>query len=242
MGYNTNEHEIGAMQTVKFLDEHIEFFYEEIGPERYKQNAPSDVINSYKGKLPETLLTYWKEYGWCGYGNGVFWTVNPDEYKSVVSEWLKDTPFQDCDNYYLIAIGGFGEMFLWGEKTGPSLTITASYGMIFPTDKKLSIQESGGMEFLMKLFFSGIDKEDLDVKDNEDKPLFERARVLLGELKPGEIYGFSPALIMGGEADIKHLKRVNAVAHLHLLAALGEKMIMKDIVKEINENNETGLM
>ena len=227
MGYNTNEHEIGAMQTMKFLDEHIEFFYEEMGPERYKQNAPSDVINSYKGKLPETLLTYWKEYGWCGYGNGIFWTVNPDGYKSIVSEWLKDTPFENKDNYHLIALSGFGKIFLWGEKTGTSPSITASHGIFLPRNESEFIKKNG-YDFLVKTLFSCLDKDSLDI---EDKPLFERARVLLGELKPGEIYGFSPALMMGGEPDIKHLERVNAVAHLHLLAALGEKIIMEDVVK-----------
>ena len=119
-----------------------------------------------------------------------------------------------------------------GENTGNSLSITSSHGFLIPNDKTNFIKSEGGsQDILVKSFFCGIDKNLLDIEDTEDRPIFDKAVALLGELKPGEIYGFSPALIMGGEPDIEHLERVNAVAHLHILAALGEKMILEDSVK-----------
>lgn len=228
---------------MKFLDEYIEFFYSEMAPEEHKVSVSDSIINKYKKKLPKTLLKYWKEYGWNGYGHGIFWTVNPDDYQEVVDEWLKDTPFESYDKYYLIALSAFGKMFLWGEKTGSSLTITASYGMIFPRDKSDFIKaENGDMELLLKLFFSGMDNNKLDMKDVNEKKMFNKAKHLYGPLLPGEMYGFSPAIPMGGEPRLENLSKVNAFVHLMFLANLGEKMVMQDIVKKIKEDKNNGLI
>ena len=155
----SNEHEIGTMKTMKYIDRYIEFFYEKFGPSVHECPAPEKLIGEYMGKVPETLISYWKEYGWCGYNNGIFWTVNPDKYKRVVSEWLSDTPFESKDNYHLIGLGAFGEMILWGEETGNSLTITPSHGMIFYTDKSEFIAKNeDGYNTLIKSLFSSMKK------------------------------------------------------------------------------------
>ena len=57
----------------------------------------------YRGKLPNLLLDYWAEHGWCGYGDGIFWLVNPQEYEGVVSSWIEGTTFEERDTYHLIA-------------------------------------------------------------------------------------------------------------------------------------------
>lgn len=225
------------MQTMKYIDRYIEYFYKKFGPSIYDQPVPEESIEKYRGKVPETLINYWKEYGWCGYGDGILWTVNPEEYKEVVEEWLKDTPFESFDRYHLIAIGAFGEMILWGEETGNSLTITSSYGMIFPSDQTEFIEgDINGYDFLIKALFSGMSKTSMDIKDINGEFIFEKVRTLLGTLKPGEMYGFSPSLMMGGEANIYSVKKVNAAGHLLFLASLGEKMIMEDIVKLLKDD------
>lgn len=237
MASNTNEYQNGEMQTMKYIDEYIEFFYEKFGPSIYEKSVPEEFIEKYKEKLPETLINYWKEYGWCGYGEGILWTVNPEEYKEVVEEWLKDTPFESLDRYHLIAIGAFGEMILWGEETGNSLSITARSGMIFPKDKTKFIKgKSDGLDFLIRALFSGLKKSYMDVKDDNREFMFEKVKALLGTLKPGEMYGFSPSLMMGGEANIYSVKKVNAAGHLLFLASLGEKMIMEDIAKMLEDD------
>ena len=222
---------------MKYIDKYIEFFYKNFEPSIYEKSVPEESIEKYRGKVPETLINYWKEYGWCGYGEGIFWTVNPDEYKEVVEEWLKDTPFESLDKYHLIAIGAFGEMILWGEETGNSLSITACSGMIFPTDKSRFIEgRSDGLDFLIRASFSGLEKSYMDVKDDNRKFMFEKVKTLLGILKPGEIYGFSPSLMMGGNASIYNIRKVNAAGHLLFLASLGEKMIMEDVTKLLEDN------
>ena len=204
---------------------YIEYFYEKMGPGFFQEKFPDDVIEEYSNRLSSTLIKYWNKYGWCGYGNGIFRTVNPKRYTAVVDEWLKGTPFENYDSYHLIALGGFGKIYLWGEKTGNSLSITASYGTMYPTDKIDFISRKiDNYELLIKSFFAGMDRKYLDEQDEKGEGLFDKAATLLGYLKLGEIYGFSPAIPMGGTVAIDHVKKVDAVSHLYFLASLGEKL------------------
>lgn len=50
--------------------------------------------------------------------------------------------------------------------------------------------------------------------------LFNPAKEKLGRLKHDEMYGFSPALMLGGADSLQHLKKVSAVEHLIFLAQL----------------------
>lgn len=51
---------------------------------------------------------------------------------------------------------------------------------------------------------------------------FERARSKLGALEPHEIYGFEPAIVLGGKVLLENLAKVHATVHLTLLRMFGE--------------------
>jgi hypothetical protein len=87
--------------------------------------VPPSSIDRYNGKLPALLLAYWKEHGWCGFGEGIFWLVNPQEYEGVVSSWIEGTLLEHRDTYHLIARSAFGDLYLWGENSGFSVKITS---------------------------------------------------------------------------------------------------------------------
>ncbi len=116
------------------MDEFMEDFLEfsGFGPAFSRRDVPPEKIARFRGKLPEKLLEYWQAYGWCGYAKGLFWTVDPDEWEDELDAWIGDTEFMERDAYYVIARTAFGELILWGEKTGQSLKVVTAYGMIFP--------------------------------------------------------------------------------------------------------------
>ncbi|WP_343725814.1 T6SS immunity protein Tdi1 domain-containing protein [Herbaspirillum huttiense] len=60
------------------------------------------------------------------------------------------------------------------------------------------------------------------MKDEDGQPLFERARSKLGPLDPHEIYGFQPAIVLGGSFLLDNLVKVKANVHLTLLRMFGE--------------------
>lgn len=105
-------------------DKLFSFFISQFGEATSQANVPDETVAKFQGVLPDQLLSYWKSEGWCGYRHGLFWTVNPDDYADVLDMWLEDTPFEEIDSYHVIARTAFGKLFAWGERTGPSLTVS----------------------------------------------------------------------------------------------------------------------
>lgn len=200
------------------MDEDFEFFLEQMGPVVHKRHVPPSSIERFRGKLPDQLLAYWEEHGWCGYADGLFWTVDPHEYEPVLEAWIGDTPFMEKDAYHIIARSAFGKLYFWGERTGDSLKVITPGAYCFPRQSRF---QNGRLEHGIRMFFSKRDRE-----ENDMEGLFSSARAKLGQLKHDEMYGFVPALALGGEPKLASLKKVKAVEHLVLLAQLAPLDVM----------------
>ena len=215
------------------MDESFQYFYvdEGWGPVEHTEQVPPEKIERFRGKLPDQLLKYWELYGWGSYGKGLFWLVDPEVYDPVLSAWLEDTPLMRQDTFSIIGRSAFGQLFLWGTKSGQSLNIIPCWDMIFPRDNSKKVQ-AGLADDLVRYFFVGLDRENLIEEDAQGRPLFDRALQTLGPLASDEMYGYVPALALGGEARLENLRKVKAVEHLIILAQLGERTIMRDIVQD----------
>lgn len=204
------------------MDQYFEYFLKKFGPAIERQYVPPSSIDRYRGKLPDQLLAYWQEYGWCGYADGLFWTVNPHEYEPVVEAWLGDTPFMEEDAYHLIARSAFGDIYFFGERHGRKLHIIAADSCMMTPRK--GIQD---LSLSIRAFFGSQNREACDFSDANGSLLFAPALKKLGSLKPGEMYGFVPALALGGPATLDHLQKVKAVEHLVLLAQLAPLSVLE---------------
>ncbi|MEJ6498634.1 GAD-like domain-containing protein, partial [Pseudoalteromonas lipolytica] len=170
-------------------------------------------------------MEYWQQYGFSGWGDGIFWLVNPQDYHEILQTWLEDTEFakrenNGIDKYYVIGRGAFGDLVVWGRASGQSLDINSNFGMLFPTDSTEDLVEDGE-ELTIDLFFATMSKAPLDQKDINEKPLFEHALKNLGPLEADEMYAFVPALALGGVNKLENLQKVKAIEHLNFLAELG---------------------
>ncbi|MGJ7549653.1 GAD-like domain-containing protein [Pseudomonas alloputida] len=193
---------------------HFRFFLEEFGAPIERREVPVSSLQRYRGVLPDQLLEYWSEHGWCGYGSGIFWMVNPQEYDGVVASWLEHTELKDRDNYHVIARSGFGELYLWGEKTGASLKITSILSR-YSVHKSIYVGDkmNKGIQAFM------VAKR---IHTNDYGDLFKPALKKFGQLGPDEMYGFTPAFMLGGRDDLEHLGKVKIVEHLIFLSQIAE--------------------
>ncbi len=208
--------------------------YAGFGPAIQSRKAPPESIAKYHGKLPDKLLEYWQEFGWCGWAKGLFWMVNPEEWEVVMEAWIGDTDLAKLDDYHVFARSAFGELYLWGKKSGQSLRINPTDGWIFPNDETEEIEKRGENRQL-QLCFSSFTRDHIDMKDANDKLLFERSLNKLGPLDHDTVYGFEPALALGGPCRLENLKKLNAFVHLEILAGLCERRVMGDIWKAVKE-------
>jgi hypothetical protein len=211
-----------------------EYFTEFLEGEGFAPTINCDPVNKetldrYRGKLPDRLLGYWEEFGFCGYGDGLFWTVNPADYEEILELWLKDTPLWGRENYYVIARTAFGKLYVWGDKTGSATVIISHQQTIMPNDMPSEPINKEKIERFIGIFFSLKTKKSLEAYDNDEKPLFKKALKKLGQLEADEMYAFVPALALGGLADLKFLKKVKLQEQLSILAQLEEPTIMKTI-------------
>jgi hypothetical protein len=196
------------------MDKVFSRFIEKFGGAIDRREVPLSSIDRYRGKLPNQLLEYWSEHGWSGYGDGIFWIVNPQEYEGVVASWIEGTKLKEKDNYHLIARSAFGDLYLWGEKTGSSLQITSVLSRFIFDNYEITNEQMDRelQDFLLSM----------DVDTNDYGDLFKPAKKKLGPLRHDEMYGFVPALMLAGPDTLDHLEKVKAVEHLTLLSQITE--------------------
>ena len=194
-------------------DEDFEYFISKFGDATHRVDVPRQSIEKWRGKLPDLLLTYWQEEGWCAYANGLFWLVNPDDYEDLVDEWLENTPLDQIDAFHVVGRTAFGKIYVCGERTGVSLTITCPINAVFALPKELKPKSKEDQEWSVRAFL-GISASGCDLKDESGDPLFKRALAMLGPLEPDEIYGFEPAIVLGGEMQLENLAKLDLDVHL----------------------------
>jgi hypothetical protein len=209
------------------MDEDFAYFLSNFEPIGEQQEVPQSAFTKFQGVLPDQLLHYWREVGWCSFANGLFWMVNPDDWDEPMELMLDDTGFLERDAFHVIARNAFGDLWLWGQKTGGSISIISTRGMIFPHAPNAAFGDMG-IDFEMQLYFGGQEIKSVDLLDDRQKPLFERAHKKLGPLKANEVYGFVPLPAMGGACELKHLQKLQADVYMDLLARNTPMRVMPD--------------
>ncbi|RWU17033.1 GAD-like domain protein [Pseudomonas alkylphenolica] len=199
------------------IDPHFAYFIEKFGEAIYRSPVPHASISRWVNRLPPILLDYWREEGWAGYASGRVWTVNPDGYEDIKDAWLEGTPFCTFDSFNVIARSAFGDLFLCGEKTGRSLTVSCLHNEILALKNKLKSRLLHDQSPSIQSFFGSRKPEGFDCADSSGRLLFDRAVKTYGPLAPDEMYGFEPALVVGGKAEIENLRRLKIDPHLHIL-------------------------
>lgn len=203
------------------MDEYYKILLNELGPQDVQTVPTDEDINLFRGRLPEKLLEYWKAYGWGSFHNGLFWLTNPKDYVPVVENWLSHTNIKNPKDFLVIARNAFGKLFLWSKTTGQNVTISPLTSLILtsPPDDDVS---AGNDTEPLQFFISEVSPENLDFRDYKKKNLFDRALKKAGPVGADEMYGFEPALSIGGMPKIENLVKVKLIPHLVLLEQLSD--------------------
>jgi len=212
------------------MDEYYEDFIIEFGKPTSSKTVSKETIEKYRGKLPDMLLAYWEEYGFIGLKNGLFWLVNPEEFEDTLESWIGDTEIVNKDDYHVIARSGFGNLYLWGQETGFMYEIECNNGWILEKDGYTKTISEGKSDFALQVFLVCFDAEDIDLDDFEtDKPLFDDLVKKFGPLDDDEVFGFEPALFLGGDQTFKNINKLDLHTHLNILADFGQhELVTKD--------------
>jgi|SRR5271165_5695213 len=172
-----------------------------------KSNAipvPGERLNELARRFSEDFVALWRADGWCSYGNGLFWTVDPDEVTPLIADW-SNLP----DGSRVFARDAFANLFLLVGDEVQRLDVHR--------DVLDLVSLTTEFFFDMKIFNPQFVTDFLEGKH------FRAARRRLGDLALGECYAFVPALALGGSGDASSLKKVRFLEHLAILAQIHEK-------------------
>lgn len=200
-------------------DESFSVFVEDFGEPTHRTEVPASSLDRWRGRLPDQLLSYWRDEGWGGYRQGLFWLVDPALFEDLVDEWLENSPLEGVDAFHVIARTAFGDLFLCGEQTGCSATIAVPLNTLFARQDRLRKKSARELDISVRAFM-GLSPKDCDFKDDAGRPLFDRALARLGPLQVDEVFGFEPALVAGGRPRLEQLHKLKLDQHLTILRQL----------------------
>ncbi|MGY1896286.1 DUF7161 family protein [Nocardia gipuzkoensis] len=202
------------------------------GAPTYSQAAASGRFDQFKNLVPDLLLTFWREFGFSGFGNGLFWLCDPVAWQPTVDAWTRDLDLEmGTDHWLAVCRSAFGRIQLWGQRTGMSLTITPYQGRVLPIDRSDSMASSDGRDDQIYAALVGADKRSLDVVGDDGQPLFDRVVALQGSVGPESIYGFVPAPALGGTLRADRVKIFDAEVHLQVLSDITPRQVMNDVLQ-----------
>jgi len=182
--------------------------YRECGPAEQARLAPV---------VPEFLLDHWRSDGWAGYRDGLLWTIDPRDFEPVVRAWnLPDKP------PVAVARTAFGSLYLLREFVTPRNTTgyaileldphVGDYALVGPSAELFLSETLAQRDYIKTVMEEGSVRR--AVRDH-------------GELTWDEMYGYEPALALGGSRNPENVRRFNIFAHHALLSQLVEVRIRK---------------
>lgn len=214
------------------MNERIRVLGENWGDPTFRVAVPEERFDQFQSTVPDALLAYWREYGFSGFNNGMWWICDPIVWQPVVDIWTRDLNLvMGNDSWLAVARTAFGEMRLWGQRTGMSLSILPHRGWIFPTDKSARMSSPQSRDRQVYAEFNGETKEGVDVLGDDKKRLFDRVLAAQGPTSVDTMYGFVPVPALGGPIMPGNAEIFDALVHMQLLSELTPRRVMGDITQ-----------
>jgi hypothetical protein len=179
----------------------FEDFKSTFGPATNCEKVEKAATRAMSKELPADLLDLWRAEGWCAYGDGLLWVVDPRDFEDVVDDWV-DLAGGKARVFLRTA---FGHLYLWYEGAAYSLDVqradlsrlSADIGAVFTVLTDEDVQEH-----ILR------------------RDTFREVRKRLGPPGRDECYAFVPAIPLGGPGTSETVQKVKLREHLHLLAQI----------------------
>ena len=85
-------------------------FISQFPPSENLVKPDEKTISFFEDKLPSDLISFWKQYGFGNFGNGIVKVINPETYVDSLGIWLGRV--NDWSRIPIL-ISGFGDIFYY---------------------------------------------------------------------------------------------------------------------------------
>jgi hypothetical protein len=180
-------------------------------------------MDQSKGRVPDLLRAFWRTHGLGMSHKGLVQFCDPQELAFSLDAILADDPEIRPTESVVYAYSAFGKLWVWNSRRG-TLAIDLPYLRVVPFNGSPPSELDWDTILASALATLGLNT--CDRRDTRNHPLFERAVKEFGPLAFGEVYGFFPAIGLGGAPELRNLQRVDAPVHFSILAQLGRFTLM----------------
>lgn len=189
---------------------------DELGPPYGGEPLPSEVIDAYKGRLPDTFLDFWRVCGLGKWLKGYFQFCNPENYKPILRSVFEGDRDFDPEITHALGFSAFGEILAWNEQYRvvkiDTLNNSVSCGALFKPKPDISLDISLGVGI------GNVNATSYDLSDQSGKPMFKRLLKACGELEFGQIYAPKLHPSLGGPLTVENLRPVDALVAMSIAA------------------------
>ena len=189
----------------------LQAFLDCFPPDEGVRPAPTELLERFRGVLPDSLLSLWAGPGLGWYGGGLLQLVDPLDHLETLGGWLT-RDLSDLSRVP-VALTAFGKLVYY-RRLGEGVEDVSVLDPHRP---------AGGAEVLAWSLDDAFNEALCDPevqKDVLDRDLARQAALRLGQLEPGEMFFYVPALMLGGNDDLASVSKGSAPVHLDFLLQL----------------------
>jgi hypothetical protein len=187
-------------------------FLEKYMPDPAAVPVAASLAKKYAERLPAGLLDLWQAIGWGWYGAGRLQLIDPQQYQAQLNHWLMRDDDDGREDRTPFALSAFGHLFYWRILSEDG---DCDVSGLNPHDSCVGVLGWSWQEFVQDFLLT----PDADAFLDYDGLLLP-AQKRCGLLLPNQMYGFIPALRLGGAADANKVEPQDARVHLDLLCQL----------------------
>ena len=160
----------------------------------------AEQLERFASRLPEYLISVWREFGFFHTKDSFLFLTNPDE-----CEYLKDLGFLSKEAIVILRTS-FGDLFTWENNRCDHLMVND--GVVSKLDKNIEFFFESTL--LMDELLNGVLYWKLH------KKAMKRAK----QFESDECFAFVPAFALGGSARTSEIEKVKLREHLSFLSQL----------------------
>ncbi len=182
----------------------FDYFLEERGLEKLFHKPAQEEIEKYVSRLPEYMLEIWSKAGFFSSGKGLFRFSEPKMFDSILEVY-----FGSENSYAVFCHSSFGDLLIWDSGQPSIISLNAASGQGVRMAKNGEIDSFFTFTMTDDDFFK-IHRFEMHLKAVEK----------FGQLEEDQVFGFFPALSMGGEEKLENIKVVQIREYLAMLAEI----------------------
>jgi hypothetical protein len=165
--------------------------------------VPAEIIEEFRGRVPDELVEIWEQYGYGTFADGFLRLIDPNLYEAEVGDCIGKT--QGDGIAIPIMVTGLGDLITWEPSLG-IVAIQYRLGTVYGLGSRV--------RSVFRLVEDGLILSRLRAE------IFPKAVEAHGEVPYDQSFIFVPLLSLGGQEKVENLHKRETIASIQVAVDL----------------------